>query len=351
MQFTLRVPSRLATLASLILSATLAACGGDGDNASPTVPETAFTDTKLVSDIAGAPNTDPNLINAWGIAFNPTGFVWVTNTGSSTSTLYDGNGLRQTLVVKTPAAPIGIVFNGSKSDFKGSPFIFSTAAGAIAAWSPEVDLNNAATVFNGAASGNSYRGLAIASYNGATYIYATDFANDRVDVFDAKFAKAAMPGGFRDPNLPAGYGPYGIQAIGDRIYVSYAKHAGRFEERTPGAGVLNVFDTSGNLVKRLVTGGTLNAPWGIAIAPANFGTYSGKLLVGNFGDGTVQAYDPNTGAAAGLLHKADGTNIIIDGLWGLAFGNGVNSQPANTLYYTAGPSAGAHGAYGRIDMK
>jgi uncharacterized protein (TIGR03118 family) len=348
MQFTSRAPGQLVTLAALILSAALTGCGG---SSTPAVPDTAFTDTKLVSDTAGAPNTDANLINAWGIAFNPTGYVWVANTGTHTSTLYDGNGVRQTLVVNTPAAPIGIVFNGSKTDFKGSPFIFSTAAGAIAAWSPAVDPNNAATVFDGAAGGSSYRGLAIAGYNGANYVYATDFANNRVDVFDAKFSKATLPGSFRDPNLPAGYGPFGIQAVGDRIYVTFAKHAGNFEELKPGSGVLDVFDTAGNLIKQLVVGGTLNAPWGIVMAPANFGTYSGKLLVGNFGDGLVQAYDPSSGASAGLLKKADGSNIAIDGLWGLAFGNGVKEQPLNTLYYTAGPAGGTHGAYGRIDMK
>lgn len=349
MQFTSRAP-RLATLATLVLAASLSACGGS-DAISPTVPPTTFADTKLVSDTAGAPNTDARLINAWGIAFNPTGFVWVTNTGSQSSTLYDGNGVPQSLVVNTPAAPIGIVFNGGKTDFNGSPFIFSTAAGAIAAWSPAADLTNAATVVDNGPAGSSYRGLALANYNGASYIYATDFAKDRIDVFDAKFAKATLPGAFRDPNLPAGYGPFGIQAVGDRIYVTFAKHAGNFEELKPGSGVLDVFDTAGNLIKQLVVGGTLNAPWGIAMAPANFGTFSGKLLVGNFGDGLVQAYDPATGAAAGLLRKADGSNVAIEGLWGLAFGNGVSNQPTNTLFYTAGPGAGAHGAYGRIDMK
>ena len=342
---------KLAAALPVAVASLLSACGGSSSGVT-TTPPSLFTDTKLVSDTAGAaPNTDPSLINAWGIAFNPTGYVWVANTGSASSTLYDGNGVRQQLVVKTPPAPIGIVFNGSRTDFNGSPFIFSTALGAIAAWSPATDPNNAAKVFDGSSSGTSYLGLAIGSYSGANYIYATDFANNKVDVFDAKFAKATLPGSFRDPNLPAGYGPYGIQTIGNRIYVTYAKHAGNFTEHTVGAGVVDVFDTAGNLIKQLVAGGTLNAPWGITQAPANFGTLSGKLLIGNFGDGLIQAYDPETGAAAGILRKTDGTNIVIDGLWGLAFGNGVNNQPVNTLFYTAGPNASAHGLYGRIDVK
>lgn len=352
MFFNSRAPRHYLGPLVLALSATLAACGGSnsGGTATPPPAPTALKDTKLVGDTAGAANVDANLVNAWGIAFNPTGYVWVANTGSSTSTLYDGNGVPQKLVVKTAPAPIGIVFNGSATDFHGSPFIFSTAAGAIAAWSPAVDAGTTSTVYDGSATRTAYMGLAIASYNGANYLYATDFANNKVDVFDAKFGKATLPGSFTDKNLPAGYGPYGIQAIGDRVYVTFAQHSGNFTAHTPGAGVVDVFDTAGNLIKQLVVGGTLNSPWGIAKAPANFGSYSGKLLIGNFGDGLIQAYDADTGASAGLLRKADGSPIVIDGLWGLAFGNGVNNQPANTLFYTAGPGFGAHGSYGRLDL-
>ena len=367
-----RAPGRPAMLAAftLALAATLAACGGGGYSSmpaanpgpiTPTVVSTTFIASKLVSDVAGsAANTDPNLVNAWGLAFNPAGFAWVANNGTNTSTLYDGNGVPQTLVVATPDAPTGIVYNGSGTDFKvsqngvsgASPFIFSTESGAIAAWSPGVDRNNAIKVFDGAAGGNVYKGLALANYNGASYVYATDFHNGRVDVFDTNFAKVTLAGSFSDGSLPAGYAPFGIQAIGDRIYVTFAQHqaSGDDEAHGTGAGVLDVFDTAGNLIKRLVTGGALNAPWGIALAPMNFGTYSGKLLVGNFGDGTIQAYDPNDGTPAGPLTRADGSAIVVDGLWGLAFGPGVNSQPTNTLFYTAGPNDEAHGVYGRIDM-
>ena len=364
--------SHAAALAlALAFAAALAACGGSSYGGSGAMPaptpvtpapaSTMFAATKLVSDVAGAaPNTDHNLVNAWGIAFNPAGFVWVVNNGTNTSTLYDGNGVLQTLVVATPDGPTGIVYNSSGTDFKitqngatgASPFIFSTESGMIAAWSPGVDRNNAIKVFDGSASGNVYKGLAIATYNGARYVYASDFHNGRVDVFDTNFAKVTLPGHFSDSALPAGYAPFGIQAIGDRIYVTYAQHAatGNDEMHGPGTGVIDIFDTAGNLIKRLVTAGALNAPWGLVMAPTNFGTYSGKLLVANFGDGTIQAYDPDSGKSAGPLTKADGSPIVIDGLWGIAFGPGINSQPTNTLFYTAGPGDEAHGAYGRIDM-
>jgi uncharacterized protein (TIGR03118 family) len=366
-------PPRRVLLALAAFSLTLAACGGGGYGGGDYMPAanpgpvvmpvatTVFSTTRLVGDVAGAAaNTDKNLVNAWGIAFNPTGFVWVANNGSNTSTLYDGNGVPQTLVVATPDEPTGIVFNGSSTDFKitqngatgASAFIFSTESGAIAAWSPGVDRNNAIKVVDSAAAGSVYKGLAIASYNGASYIYAADFHNRRIDVFDTTFAKVALPGSFQDSGLPTGYAPFGIQAIGDRIYVTYAQRqaAGEDEAHGAGLGVVDVYDTAGNLIKQLVMGGALNAPWGIAMAPSNFGDYSGKLLVANFGDGTIHAYDAATGAAAGVLSKTDGSAIVIDGLWGIAFGPGVNSQPTNTLFYTAGPGDETHGAYGRIDL-
>lgn len=352
--------------------AILAACGGGGYGGSgsssyPMTPPpvvtpaaTMFTVSNLVTDTAtSAPHSDAKLINAWGIAFNPAGFVWVTDNGSDSSTLYDGNGVPQSLVVATQAAPTGIVYNAS-SDFKvsqngvtaASPFIFSSESGLIAAWSPTVNRNAVIQVADASAAHAVYKGLAIASYNGANYIYATDFHNGRIDVYDANFAKATLPGSFQDSSMPANYAPFGIQAIGDRIYVSYAvrQSGGDDDVKGAGLGALDVFDTAGNLVKQLVLGGALNAPWGLAMAPSNFGTYSGKLLVANFGDGKINAYDPGTGAMVDTLSKADGTAIVVDGLWGIAFGPGINSQPTNTLFFTAGPGDEAHGLYGRIDM-
>ncbi|WP_235922555.1 TIGR03118 family protein [Rugamonas aquatica] len=343
----------LATLA-------LSACGGGGYDTPMAPPPvvtppalTQFKLTKLVGDTAGsAAQTDAKLVNAWGIAFNPSGFVWVANNGSSTSTLYDGNGMAQALVVATPPSPTGIVYNGS-ADFRASPFIFATESGKIAAWSPTADRNNAVTLFDGAGAQAVYKGLAIATWNNANYLYAADFHNSRVDIFDANFNKVTLPGAFRDTTLPANYAPFGIQAVGDRIYIAYAQRESGGDDEVAGAGLgaIDVFDTAGNLVKQLAMGGVLNAPWGMALAPANFGTYSGKLLVANFGDGKINAYDPATGAMAGTLSNTSGSAIVIDGLWGIAFGPGVNSQPVNTLFFAAGPGDEAHGLYGRIDMQ
>jgi uncharacterized protein (TIGR03118 family) len=359
-----------AGLVGAALAAGLVSCGGgshhDRDNNMPPVA-TKFLATSLVSDgTLPAAHTDANLVNAWGLVFNPTGFAWVVDNGTNTSTLYDGNGVPQSPVVAIPAgtggdaSPTGIVYNGSQ-DFKirqngatgASAFIFAGEGGTIAGWSPTVNRTSAVTVFDGGANGPLYKGLAIASYAGANFLYAADFRNNSVDVYNSSFARVTLLGSFRDPALPAGYAPFGIQAIGSRIYVAFAKQAasGPDEVKGAGLGVIDVFDTSGVLIKQLVMGGALNAPWGIAMAPANFGTFSGDLLVANFGDGKINAYDPTTGAMQGTLSRADGTTIVIDGLWGLAFGNGINAQPTNTLFFTAGPADETHGLYGRIDMQ
>jgi uncharacterized protein (TIGR03118 family) len=352
-------------------AAVLTACGGGGDSGGG-MGTSSYAATSLVSDFSASTNpynsanVDTHLVNAWGLAFNPTGFVWVANAGTSTSTLYDGNGVAQTLVVAIPdgaagtANPTGIVFSGS-TDFVvsqgglsgASRFIFAGEAGTLSGWSPGVNLNNAVTVFDGVSAGAVYKGLALASSGGANFLYAADFHNGRVDVFDATFAKVTVAGGFTDPTLPAGYAPFGIQAIGGSIYVTFAKQDAAAEDDVAGAGLglVDVFDATGHFVKRLVdVGGALNAPWGIALAPADFGSFSNALLVANFGDGKINAFNASTGAKLGTLSKADGTPIAIDGLWGIAFGNGINSQPTNTLFFTGGPSNETHGVYGRIDV-
>jgi len=363
-----------AGLCGIVLGAAVASCGGGNDNSMTTTPPvvmppvaaSAFTTMALVTDqSSGAAHTDTHLVNAWGLAFNPTAFVWVANNGTSTSTLYDGNGVPQTLVVAIPAgtsgaaSPTGIVYNGS-TDFKvtqngvtgASPFIFVGEAGTVSGWSPAVNRTNAVMAVDTGGSA-VYKGLAIGAFGGANYLYAADFRNNRIDVYDAAFQKATLPGGFADPNLPAGYAPFGIQAIGDRVYVAYAQRetGGNDEVKGAGLGVVDVYDMGGTFLHRLAAGGALNAPWGLAMAPAQFGDFSNALLVGNFGDGKINAYNPSTGAFIGTLSRADRTPIVIDGLWGIAFGNGVNNQPATTLFYTAGPGDEAHGIYGRIDMQ
>jgi uncharacterized protein (TIGR03118 family) len=366
-------PRRRTWCALLLLGCggALVGCGGGGDD----MPSYGgmpgpgngmdYKATPLVSDTLATPYHDTHLVNGWGVAFNPQGFVWVANAGTSTSTLYDGNGVPQSLVVDIPAGaagdaePTGIVFNGS-TDFlvtaggHSAPavFLFAGEAGTLSGWAPSVNATSAITVFDGATLGASYRGLALAQRNGANLLYAADFHNGRVDVFNGSLQRVILAGGFSDPSLPAGYAPFNIQAIGNRLYVAYAKQDAQADDEVAGAGlgIVNVFDTDGALVKRLVTGGPLNAPWGVALAPSNFGRFSGALLVGNFGDGRINAFDADTGALKGTLSRADGSPLVIDGLWGLAFGNGLNAQPTNTLFYAAGPNDETHGLYGRIDV-
>lgn len=358
-------------LAACAATLAVAACGGsDDDN------DMAYVARILVSDTAAAGNpygsssahVDANLVNAWGIAFNPQGFVWVANAGTSTSTLYDGNGVPQSLVVAIPdgaageAEPTGIVFNAT-SGFQvsqngltaASAFIFAGEGGTISGWSPGVDMTHAITAVDRSSAGAIYKGLARATQGGADYLYATDFHNGVVDVFDASFNKVTLAAGaFADPNLPPGYAPFGIQAIGNQLFVSFAKQDADAEDDVTGAGLgaVDVFDAAGVLVKRLIpVGGRLDAPWGMSMAPADFGAFSNALLVGNFGDGRINAFDPSNGSYLGTLSRSNGSAIEIEGLWGLAFGNGLNNQPANTLFFSAGPGGEAHGVYGRIDVR
>lgn len=372
-----------AILFSAGIGAAVASCGGSSHDdvpvsppntppvtSTPPAPSAVFAATNVVTDAGtAASHVDAHLVNGWGIAFNPNGFVWVANQGTSTSTLYDGKGNVQSLVVAIPAGaggsagPTGIVFNGTQ-DFKvtangvtgAPPFIFAGTGGTLSGWSPAVNGTASITMVDTAAAGApaAYTGLALASSSGVNYLYAADFRNGRVDVYDPTWKKVTLPGGsFADPNLPAGYAPFGIQAIGSRIYVTYAQHAatGPLENLGPGIGIVDVFDPNGAMVSRFATGGALNAPWGVALAPAGFGAFGNKLLIGNFGDGTIHAYDPATGSLLGTLSKADKTPIVVEGLWGIAFGNGLNDQPATTLFYAAGPGAETHGLYGRIDLQ
>lgn len=329
-------------------------------------PATSFTARAIVSNVPGlTTNQDPNLSHGWGIAFGG-GPVWVADHASNKSTLYDGNGVANALVVSIPAnaagrdaGPTGIVFNPdaaftvSKNGVSGTAaFLFDGTGGTISAWSPAVDRNNAVTVYDGSAAGDVFTGLAILSGSADKFLYAANFSQGRVDVFDPTYAKVTTAGGFVDPNLPSGYVPYGIQAIGGQIYVTYARRTpGQpVEDRGAGLGLVNVFNASGTLLKRLVSpGGALNAPWGVAIAPAGWGEFGGDVLIGNFGDGRINAYSPITGAFVGTLTDSMGAPIVLPGLWGIAFGNDAANQPKNTLYYAAGPTV-TEGVYGRVDV-
>jgi len=325
--------------------------------------EQVYAQHNLVSDGAvPADHFDPKLVNAWGLAFNPNGVVWVNDNGSGFSTLYDGDGTTQALTVTIPPAPgsndtgnpTGIVFN-TTTDFRlttstTTAFIFASENGTIAAWSPAVDLTHAIVVSDLSSQGTIYKGLALGANGTGHFLYATDFHNGRIIALDKNFLITPLPGTFTDPHLPAGYAPFGIQNILGNLYVTYAKQDADAEDDVHGKGLgfVSVFDTNGNFIKRLVTRGQLNAPWGLALAPADFGKYSNCLLIGNFGDGTINAFDLDTGNNRGSFKGTDGKTLHIDGLWGLAFGNGLLNQPTNTLFFTAGPEDEQHGLYGKL---
>lgn len=348
------------------------------DRASPSSASSAFLATDLISDQPGvAAITDPTLVNAWGISLSPTaGGFWVSANGADRSEVYlgdvNGSPLTQPFKVATPGGkPTGQVFNntGSPTDFqvtdgtntKPAVFLFASEAGAVTGWNPQVGVAagaNPPAVTAGvgfqATDGAIYKGLALAANGGANFLYATDFHNGKIDVLDGQFHKVPLGQGgfgtFTDPNLPRGYAPFGIAAIDGKLYVSFAKQDAGKEDDVAGKGngLIDVFDTAGHFQKRLVTGGDLNSAWGMVKAPPGFGLFGGALLVGNFGNGRIFAYDPNTGKELGTLSAGRGQPVVIDGLWGLAFGNGVSAGDANTLYYAAGPGGEAHGLFGKI---
>lgn len=356
------IPRLARALGMLALAAAAAGC------ATPPAESSLYRLRNLVSDGPAVPaeNTDPNLVNGWGVAFNPFGVVWVSDEGTGLSTLYDGNGVPQTLVVRIPPAatgqtgnPTGIVFYGGPAFTVSngavtapSRFIFASRDGSISGWAPSVNLNNAIRVVDNSASGALYTGLAVGAGGSGPLLYAADFRNAKIDVFNGAFAAVSLPGTpFRDPRLPAGYAPYGLQAINGDIYVGYARQNATRDgvDTGHGQGYVSVFDPNGVFVRRFASRGPLNAPWGLALAPESFGQHGGRLLVGNAGDGEINAYDPGTGLWVGKLRGLDRKPIRIDGLWGLQFGNGLSNQPTNTLFFAAGPDGGRHGLYGRLD--
>lgn len=321
------------------------------------VPASAtYIQTNLVSD-----GSDPHLINPWGMAASSTSPFWVSDNGTGLSTLYNGAGTAQSLVVtipppsggSSPSSPTGIVFNGGSgfgTVLGGQParFIFATEDGTISGWASGT---NALLMVDNSASGANYKGLAIGESSSNTFLYAANFSQGRIDVFDSTFAPTAVGGSFTDPALPSGYAPFNIQNLGGKLYVTYAKQDGAAMDDVPGAGngFVDVFDTNGNFLQRLITGGSLNSPWGLALAPANFGDYSNALLVGNSGDGIINAFDPSTGSLLGsLVDDLTMMPMEIDGLRALAFGNGGNGGQTNELFFTAGPNDGANGLLGKI---
>jgi uncharacterized protein (TIGR03118 family) len=339
---------------------------------------TTFSQTNLVSDGAvPAQVTDPNLVNSWGLVHSSQSPWWINDNGKGLSTLYRANATPPPsfnivpLVVTIPppagspagttAAPTGIVFNGT-SDFVvsqggksgASAFIFATEDGTISGWNPTVNLTNAVLAVDNSGSDAVYKGLANGSSGGANYIYATDFHNGKVDVFDGTFTPHTFSSDqFTDRNIPLGYAPFGIQNIDGMIFVTYAKQKPDKHDDLagPGHGFVDVFSTSGDLLQRVATFGPLNSPWGLVVAPSSFGSFAGDLLVGNFGDGRISAYRmdiPGRFILKGQLKDTLGRPITIDGLWGLSVGNDAGAGSSQTVFFTAGPNGEQNGLFGSL---
>jgi uncharacterized protein (TIGR03118 family) len=301
--------------------------------------------------------TDPNLVNAWGLTAGPATPWWVADNGANVSTLYTGAGAIVPLVVDVGDAPTGTVFNGTNG-FKlsnGNParFLFSSEAGVISGWNGGT---KAETIADLSPSGAVFKGLAIAATSAGPRLFATDFANRRVDAFDSDGHLLRQSFFFfHDAFLPSGYSPFGIQTIGTRLYVTYAKTQPGSDDEAhgPGLGFVDAYDPgTGALLQRVASRGALNAPWGIALAPPAFGAAAGDLLIGNFGDGHINAYRP-TGSLFGAvpegsLNDPSGDPIMIDGLWALEFGNGAAAGPTDSLFFTAGPNDESDGLFGSI---
>jgi uncharacterized protein (TIGR03118 family) len=341
----------------------------------------------LVSDLPGVADLqDDSLVNSWGLVSSTTSPFWVSNNGTGTATLYNTSGSGGSAVVKVeltnlacgcvtvPGDPTGVVFNGppltsgigfvvSAGGASGpARFIFVTEDGSILGWNPGVPppvpppplVSSQTVTVVPASDANVFKGVAIATTTKGEFLYVANFRAGTVDVFDSSWTK--QPAAFADPGIPAGFAPFGIQNIGGTIYVSYVKQDAAKHDDVAGVGngFVNAFTTDGTLIRRVASGQTLNSPWGLTMAPAGFGEFSGNLLVGNFGDGRIQAFDvehPRGNGQArfrGFLHGADGAQLRIDGLWALQFGNGAAAGPKTTLFFTSGPQGESHGIFGSL---
>jgi uncharacterized protein (TIGR03118 family) len=334
----------------------------------------AYLQTNLVSDIPHlARHTDPNLVNPWGINISPDDNIRVSDNGAGLSTVYTSNGTARRPVVTIPpppdsppgttAAPTGNVLNIT-SDFviraghRSGPatFVFATEDGTLSGWSPEVNRTNAILTVDNSASGAVYKGLAPGRNAQGNFLYATNFHAGTIDVFDAHFHQVHLAGSFIDPELPPppigdpGFAPFGIQNIGGNLFVTYAlQNAEQHDDVAgPGNGFVDVFDTNGHLLRRFASHGTLNSPWGMVVAPDDFGPFSHALLVGNFGDGRINAFNRTTGAFRGQLTDPAGQPITINGLWGLTFSKRSEQDDASTLFFAAGINDEADGLVGTL---
>jgi len=355
-----------------------------------------YNQINLVSNTSGvAPVTDPQLINPWGISRGTGSPWWISDNATGFSTLYNGAGTKQSLIVTIPPSdpnnkntptgtPTGTIANGSQTDFLLAPgkpalFLFSTIDGTIAGWNPTVAATNAVTVVK-TTDGSSYTGLTSAFIDGRRYLYAANFTKGRVDVYDNAFQPVNLSKGhfdedssdhnghssensFVDEKLPRSYVPFNVQAIGNDIVVTYVLHeeGSPFETDGPGLGFVDIYSSTGRLLRRLEHGDWLNAPWGVALAPLDFGRFSHDLLIGQFAgggetqsSGFIAAYDLATGKFDGLLQDAGGKPLVINGIWALSPGNvspnnsDAAAAPAAQIYFTAGPNHGSGGLLGYL---
>lgn len=355
-----------ASLSTAVAIATLTACDTDGFANLVVTPitNTTFVQRNLVADIPsyGAVTIDPSLVNAWGLAFGPDGALWVANNGTGTATFYSQAGAKLPPTIAIPSAiegeagvPTGMIYNaspdfvipgtGSGPTVGAAQMILAGEDGTISAWNANAG-STAVLVADRSAEGAVYKGIATGLNGDAMFLYLTNFKGNSIDVFDAGFHFVSS---FTDATIPAGYAPFGIQNIANRLYVTYAKQKGpNNEDDEPGVGngFVDVFTPAGELLRRFASRGSLNSPWAIAVAPAGFGKFGGDILIGNFGDGTIGAYDPISGALIEILRAPGGAPLSIPGLWALAFPAG-----SSTLFFTAGPADETHGLVGTLTAR
>jgi uncharacterized protein (TIGR03118 family) len=316
--------------------------------------QAGYSQTNLVANTPGVANhTDTQLSNPWGISFIPGQPFWIANNNGGTSTLYDALGNKNPPVVNIPTAkvnpcspgcPTGTVASTTNGYFNGGAFLFDTEDGIIANWLGQGD---AQVAVDNSASGAVYKGLALLTNNGG-FLLAANFRSGKIDVFDRNFNPTSLTGTFTDPNLPAGYAPHGVHVINNVVYVAYAIQDGPKHDPTPGAGlgIVDAFDMNGQFTRTVASGGTLNAPWGVVVAPATFGTFANDVLIGNFGDGTISAFDAQ-GNFIGQVKDSAGHVISNPGLWDMVFGAGGTGDP-NTLYFTAGGANQTSGLFASL---
>ena len=359
--------ARQRTRPALVLGLAAAAAAVQLLQPSTALAVNSYAVTNLTADQPGqAAHTDAHLINPWGLSRSGTGPWWVSDQGTGVSTLYNGSGVPQSLVVTIPigaatpggslGTPTGNVFNSttgfvvSKGGLSGpSAFIFATEDGTISGWNQTVDATHAILAVDKSAAGADYKGLALGTSSIGPTLYAANFHAAKIDVFNSSFAPATLSGSFTDPNLPTGYAPFNVAAGHGVVAVAYALQDATKHNPVFGAGLgfVDIYTPDGRLNRRFISNGALNAPWGLVLAPSTFGMFAGDVLVGNFGDGRILAYTTG-GLFQGALMQA-GQPIVIPGIWGLAFGNGGQAGSTGTLFFTAGTGFGQHGLFGAVN--